>query len=60
MKIMSKVRTVVRWSFRLLILLLIILAIAFLVVFRDALYNRFILFPKTGGGMVGHTGGTQQ
>ena len=46
MKRFSKIRTMVRWSFRLFVLLLLIAVIALLVVFRGALYNRFVLFPK--------------
>ncbi len=42
----SVVRSVLRWSFRGLLALIVILAIAFVFVFRGALYNRFVRFPR--------------
>ena len=35
-----------RWIFRICALVLVLAVVAFLVVFRSALYNRFIVFPK--------------
>ncbi|HDP34427.1 MAG TPA: hypothetical protein ENN29_04890 [Candidatus Hydrogenedentes bacterium] len=46
MKNNSRIRTVLRWSFRFILVLLLIVIVAFLVVFRGALYNRFFLFPQ--------------
>ena len=42
----SVVRSVLRWSFRGLLALIVILAIVFVFVFRGALYNRFVRFPR--------------
>ncbi len=42
----SRVRMVLRWLSRIGLILLLIVATAFLIVFRGALYNRFILFPR--------------
>lgn len=46
MSFFSFLRGVLRWSFRILVVLLVLLFIAFLVIFRGALYNRFVAFPK--------------
>ena len=42
----SRIRTVLRWSSLIAVVFILILTIAFLVVFRSALYNRFFVFPK--------------
>ena len=42
----SIVRTIVRWAVRLVVTLVVIAAVAFVIVFRDALYNRFVRFPR--------------
>ncbi len=38
-------RALIRWSFRAILALLVIASIAFVVVFRGALHNRFVRFP---------------
>lgn len=42
----SFLRTILRWAIRVIGILVVLLVIGFLVLFRGALYNRFILFPK--------------
>jgi len=39
-------RSVLRWSARVLVCLVALLVVAFLVVFRQALYHRFVAFPR--------------
>ena len=38
-------RTMIRWSIRAILALIAIAVIAFVLVFRDALLNRFVRFP---------------
>ena len=42
----SVLRTVVKWGFGVFLAVILIAAIAFVIVFRGALYNRFVRFPK--------------
>jgi len=42
----SKNRLVLRWGVRILAGMLLLLLIAFLIVFRSALYHRFVTFPR--------------
>lgn len=40
------IRGVFRWTFRLLAAVVVLLIVAFLILFRVPLYNRFVLYPK--------------
>ncbi|HOD52645.1 MAG TPA: hypothetical protein PLJ71_20335 [Candidatus Hydrogenedentes bacterium] len=42
----SLVRTIVRWALRAFLAIVLVAAIVFVFVFRDALYNRFVRFPR--------------
>lgn len=46
MKVKSVIGGICRWSFRITVVVLLLMLVAFLIVFRGALYNRFVVFPR--------------